>query len=98
MPRVRLKDFEDYEWSFGRPYLSLGQWTEHGSRESHYHHPMGLVEVSEWPGRNFITAMRFIHGGFSHNRRWETSWGDKTLARLAREFIEDVIEVSSAAC
>lgn len=36
------------------------------------------------------TSIYFNHEGYQHTRRWPTRFGRKTLARLAREFMEEV--------
>lgn len=89
---VRLNDFEENAWWVGRGYLAKGSWEHNGShRHSIYRSPFGIAEVDEYPsGRTPITAIRFTWNGKQHTRRWETTWGDRTLARLAREMIEEI--------
>ena len=36
------------------------------------------------------TSIYFNHEGYSYTRRWPTRFGKKTLARLAREFMEEI--------
>lgn len=93
MTRVTMHDFQDSSWNHSRGYLSTGSWLgQNGSyRESSYRSNHGVVEIYEQIGRHEIVSMRFIHDGREHMRRWDTSWGDKTLARLAREFVETII-------
>lgn len=96
MTRVRMEDFEHHEWNAGRGgYLQIGKWEGEGLsyRESLYRHEFGLVEVYEslaYSGRCY-TNLRFRYQGIDYSRSWKTSWGDKTLARLARELVESVI-------
>lgn len=85
---VKLGDYEQQNWAVGRPHLSLNSETGEGV----YRHPAGLVEitlVSHGPMR--ITHLKVHHQGRSISRRWETIWPERTIARLCREFIEDVI-------
>jgi hypothetical protein len=89
MPRVTMRDFEDWGWKVSSSYLSMGR-TEGSQREGVYMHPECIFRVFEIYGNRPITSMFFILDGHSYHRRWETIWGDKTLARLAREFIEEV--------
>lgn len=93
MTRVRMEDFEQHEWNVGRNYLSVGSWEGSNRlyRESTYRHEHGLVEVYESLGRFSLTSLRFRYRGRDHIRNWPTTWGDKTLARLAREFVESVV-------
>lgn len=95
---MSTRNFSEGSWSCGRPYLAKGLWEgERGSyRQSTYRHPAGLVEIYEQFGRD-MTNMRFRYRGRDYFRTWETTWGDKTLARLAREFIESKVK-EWAAC
>lgn len=90
---VRLSDYEEYSYTLGRSYLSMGH-NKDGWREGIFNHPEGLVRVFEsYSPRHQVTSMFYIRDGRSHHRRWPTVWGDKTLARLARELVEDVVGV-----
>jgi hypothetical protein len=92
MPHVTMDDFEENVFVVSRSYLSMHNTDDQGWREGHFHHPEGLVRVFEADTPQLqVTSMFFIHNGYSFQRRWETVWGDKTLARLARELIEESI-------
>lgn len=93
MNKITTQDFEENVYTVSRSYLSMSNPEVGGWREGHFHHPEGLVRVFEAKSpRLNVTSMFFIHQGFSHQRRWETIWGQKTLARLAREFVEEVTQ------
>jgi hypothetical protein len=84
-----MDDFEESEWACGRPYLSVGRWQYDGGYRNHvYRHPLGLVEIYEQVGNNPILTMRFQREGRAYGRTWRRVFGQKTIARLAREFIE----------
>lgn len=89
---IRMTDFEQAEWACGRPYLSAGLWQgeRHKYRMPTYRHDLGVVEIYEQTGPYPMTNMRFRRAGRDHCRTWRTTWGDRTLSRLAREFLEDV--------
>ena len=53
------------------------------------HTDHGLVEVYGDRKRREMLLV-FLHGGRTYHRNWKTLWGDLTIARLAREFAEDV--------
>jgi hypothetical protein len=90
-----MEDFEEHEWGAGRSYLSIGKWQGEGLsyRESLYRHEFGLVEVYESMGASrCYTNLRFRYQGRDYSRSWKTYWGDKTIARLARELVESVVQ------
>jgi hypothetical protein len=89
--KVTMQDYEDYSFGQSQGYFSAGPWVGEGFRESCYRSPHGIVEIYEQLGKRPIVSMRFIHQGQCRMRRWDTSWGDKTIARLAREFVESVV-------
>jgi hypothetical protein len=85
------RDFEDYDYMSGRPYLCIGTWEHNDThRSSTYRHPLGVVEVDEYISGKPILAFGFNWQGRTYRRRWEHSFGDKTIARLAREFVEEI--------
>lgn len=90
---IKTTDFTEGNWALSRSYLSTGPWEEgNGSyRQSVFRHPRGLVEIYEQNGRE-MTNMRLRHGAREYWRHWDKLWGEKTVARLAREFIEDVVQ------
>ena len=85
---VRLGDYEQSDWAVGRAYLSYD--ADRG--EGVYRHPLGLVQVDTIAASPIrATYLRLIHEGREYSRRWGVVWGERTIARLCREFIEDVI-------
>lgn len=84
---TRMSDYEERDWAAGRAYLAMGCW-QGSYRQGVYRHPLGLVEVYEQVGSRPMTSLRFRHRGRDYTRTWRTVWGDKTLARLARELID----------
>lgn len=93
---ITMKDFDEGSWAAGRPYLVGNHWQgeNRSYRQPLYRHAEGVVEIYEQTGSNPLTNMRFRYGGRDYYRTWRTTWGDKTLARLAREFIESVVDAS----
>lgn len=93
MSVVRMIDYDQYDWAVSRGYLSMGNWQgeQKSYRQGVFRHPIGLVEVYEQIGSCSYVSLRFRHAGRDHCRSWKTSWGDKTIARLAREFVGDVV-------
>lgn len=89
---MSMTDFEEYDWAAGPPYLSVGAWQGENRdyREHTYRHPRGVVEVYQQIGVYPLVNMRFRHKGRDHVRTWRAHWGDKTIARLARELVEDI--------
>jgi hypothetical protein len=86
---VKMTDFDEWDWSPGaRGYLSMHEWRG-AYREGVYRHPAGLVEVYECLGDKGYLSLRLRWKGRDYCRSWKTVWGDKTIARLAREFIEE---------
>lgn len=93
MPRLTMQDYEENVFTVSRSYLSMHNREAGGWREGVFNHPQGLVRVFEAnTPRHRATSMFFVHNGFSHHRKWETTWGDRTIARLAREFVEEVTQ------
>jgi hypothetical protein len=93
MSRVRTTDFTEYEFGSGRSYLSMGCWQgpDRTYRQGLFRAAPGLIEIYEQTGAHPMTNMRFRHAGRDYGRCWRTVWGEKTLARLAREFMEEVL-------
>lgn len=53
----------------------------------------GIVAIyrqSDW------TSLSFAHEGRAHNRSWRRYFGDRTIARLSRAFITDVLAGTAA--
>lgn len=86
MPRVTLEDFSVYS-SGKTPYLMLNK---HGNWWSGwYYHPRGIVAVYREGG---YTRLSLSDGCRVCHRSWARYWGDRTISRLAREFIRDLID------
>ncbi|MGK2286908.1 hypothetical protein [Pedomonas sp. V897] len=84
---VKLGDYEQSDWAVGRTYLSYDADRGKGV----YRHPLGLVQVDTIAASPIrATCLRLIHEGREYSRRWEAIWGERTIARLCREFIEEV--------
>lgn len=89
---VMMHDFEEMQYRVSRSYLSMDKDVG-GWREGLFHHPEGLVRVFESKVAGLpVTAMFFVSNGMSYQRRWEGLFGDKTLARLARELVESACQ------
>lgn len=90
MSRVRTNDFEQTDYAIGRTYLA-SMCREGQGRTGLFVSMHGYVRIFESDGRRKSTFMVFIHGGRTWSRNWKAIWGDLTLARLAREFVEEVV-------
>lgn len=91
MGRISTRDYEEGRYSFRRGYLTMQRAGE-CFRRGQYHHPEGIVEVFESLSvRGERTSLYLTRNGLSISRTWQAAWGDKTIARLAREFMEDII-------
>lgn len=53
-----------------------------------FYHPNGIVEVYR---EAKITRLAFAHAERVFHRTWLRSWGDRSIYRLAREFVADVL-------
>lgn len=52
----------------------------------------GIVFVSRYYNDDHeVTSMIFIWRGRDHMRSWKKFWGDRTITRLAREMVEEVV-------
>lgn len=50
-------------------------------------HPNGIVSVY---CQEDFTRLDFMHGDRMHTRQWERRWGDRTIPKLARQFVADI--------
>lgn len=90
MRRISTKDFTEERYAMSRGYLSMQNGKE-GFRRGQYHHPQGIVQVYETiTFRGERTSLYLTRNGLAISREWQTAWGDRTISRLAREFIEEV--------
>lgn len=86
---VKLSNYEQADWAATRTFLLYDPVIGRGI----YHHPAGFARVYTVAGEVLrLTCIRFIHNGRVYSRRWETVWGERTIARLCREFIEEVAD------
>lgn len=92
MTGVRTCEHVEHDYALGRTYLSMGARQEGRGRRGTFWSGHGLVDVftSDDP-RWTVTHLVFVRDGRIHSRRWNAAWGDKTIARLARELVEDVV-------
>jgi hypothetical protein len=91
MSRISTQDFTEERFAMSRGYLSM-QSGKDGFRRGQYHHPEGIVQVYESiTFRGERTSLYLTRNGLAVSRNWQTAWGDRTISRLAREFIEDII-------
>lgn len=51
---------------------------------------MSCSEYSEY-GKSDKTIMEFIWNGRLYIREWNRAWGGKTITRLAREMVEEIV-------
>lgn len=88
--RISTRDFTEERFALSRGYLSMQQG-KNGFRRGQYHHPEGIVQVYESDTfRGTRTSLYMTRNGLAVSRNWQTLWGDRTISRLAREFIEDI--------
>lgn len=89
--RVTTADYSVYSSRSARGYLMLHR---HGGPEHGYYwtgafmHPRGIVQVYR---QHDYTRLSFADGLRVCHRSWERYWGDRTISRLAREFIQDLL-------
>lgn len=89
--KVRTRNFERHEWPVGRSYLTPMRPDGAYSANGVFIHPKGFARVFTFKGEKTQEShVIFIHEGRRYSRRWRQAWGDRTLARLAREMIEEV--------
>lgn len=86
-----MHDFTTTSYKVTRSYLSMKNPEDGGWREGVFHHGLTLVRIFEArTSRSQDMSMTLNHEGRIYHRRWKGVFGDKTIARLAREFVEDV--------
>lgn len=87
------RDHYDYSYGERRGFLRMhgtqgnercGYW-ENGE----FMHPNGIVSVYR---DTKFTRFDFMFGDRMHTRQWERAWGDRTIPRLAREFVNDIYQ------
>lgn len=91
----------DLHYSVKEPHFDDGfaigdgllRMTQAGSDE----YPYSVGEFTEKRGtvtvyrQNDLTRLNFAHGERVHMRTWECCFRDRTIARIARAFISDVL-------
>lgn len=83
-------DFYDYSYAERRGFLRMHS---HGDDRIGYYqmgefmHPDGIVTVY---CQEDFTRLDFMHGDRMFNRQWERRWGDRTIPKLARQFVQDI--------
>lgn len=88
---VRLTDFSGWSFAERRGFLRLNSF---GSGEARYEmgefmHPKGIVTVYR---QEDYTSLQFVHGERIFCRQWDAYWGSRTINKLARQFVADVLE------
>lgn len=88
--------FTDYAWtSHDRADLHLtgaAEWIIcQGHFESATHGLIVGVCIASYRGGNGYTELTMLHNGQQHRRSWPRAWHRRTIPRLARAFIADVI-------
>lgn len=86
----RLRDFTERDYSPIR-YLSLAK-AHNGDaayRSGWWRGPEGLVMIVSIRGTRPHLRMELLANGRVHTRSWAHAFGDRTIARLAREFAQD---------
>lgn len=86
----RTSDFKSCDYAVGRSYLAM--YPDGCGGSGVFTSPRGYARVfKSITPRHQSSFIVFIHAGRSYSRSWNAAWGDKTLARLAREFIAEVV-------
>jgi hypothetical protein len=89
MSKVTTADFEVWSYAVTRGWLRLRR---NGGPEAYYWtgeyvRPGGVVDVYR---QYNLTRLELLVDGRMCVRTWRRYWGNKTISRLAREFIEDL--------
>lgn len=86
--------FRDTSYAERRGFLRLQtHFTDYGVYEDgDFVHPEGIVSVMiERGGKHPFTRLDFSHGGRLHIRQFFYAFGKRTIPRLARQFVTDVL-------
>lgn len=81
----------DYHYAIGAGYLRLHK---HMLDDGDYWHdgtffdPRGIVDVYRQEDHTRISV---CVGGYGYHRSWKKTYGDRTLARLCRAFLTDIV-------
>jgi hypothetical protein len=79
-----------YRFSVGNGFLRMFKVGEASGAiwwTGEFLHPSGIVIVYRQEG---YTRLDLMAAGRCHSRGWQKSYGDRTITRLAREFIADM--------
>lgn len=82
----------DWSWTVGGGALRLSK--HEGSRgepwwTGDFLDPRGIVTVYR---QSDVVRLDYVVGGRCHSRSWHRYFGERTIARLARAFITDILE------
>lgn len=98
MSKVRLDDYEAYDWAADkRGWISIGKFEEVGGgsiRHGVFHHWNGTVRIYQQQligGFKPTTSLDITTGGRTYYRKWHHVWGDISLSRVARKFANDIL-------
>lgn len=84
------EEASEWSWSIGRGNLRM--FTHEAPAAVYYTgefiDPRGIATVYRQEG---LTRLDFVHAGRRHSRSWQKSFGDRTIARLCRAFITDLL-------
>jgi hypothetical protein len=84
------EEASEWSWAVGRGNLRM---FEHGNDPNLYWtgefvDPRGIATIYRQEG---VTRIDFVRAGRCHSRSWKKAFGDRTIARLARAFITDLL-------
>jgi hypothetical protein len=93
--KIKITDFSDWDFASGTHLTMRPADPEYGYRHGLFFSRHGIVDIywqppitredRSWDG---LTSMSILVGGRTFHRSWKAAWGDKTIARLAREFAD----------
>jgi hypothetical protein len=89
---IQKADFTDWSYAERRGFLRMHS---HGNENIGFYqmgefmHPNGIVTVY---CQEDFTRLDFMHGDRLHTRQWERRWGDRTIPKLARQFVSDIFQ------
>lgn len=98
MKNARMDEFETFEGSVYPGLTTMQQRVtdRYRIKSGIVRHKLGIVEfwqsiskMRDKPGP--LLHLTVCHDGTKYERRWEAWYGEKTIARLANEFIDEII-------
>lgn len=90
----RTTQFSNQSYSERRGFLRMHSYGTSLSGQydlGDFMDPRGIVSVYRQCDPDFL-RLDFMHGGRFYSRQWEEYFGDRTIPRLARQFITDILE------